>query len=117
MTQSHEGTYWKAFYDDGSMFDSDYERIDRDRLARFDVYLTRFSIYPSLSIEVPKGIRLVHRRRVNATHGWSFTMVALETYDRSHVDLYVIDPDGVVHHQEGYHGSYLWAPELVESEL
>jgi len=114
------GTYWKAFYDNGTMFDGDYSAIDRDHLLRFEVYDHRRAVYPSLSVDVPAGVRLVHRRRVNATHGWSFTMVALESADRTNVDLHVLAPqdDGttIVHHQAGYQGDYLWAPELLASE-
>ena len=43
-------------------------------------------------------------------------MVAVESEDRSIVDLHVLN-DGVVHHQAGYGGDFLWAPELVESEM
>ena len=116
MTQSYEGTYWKAFYDNGTMFDSNYDDIDRSRLQRFDVYASRFAVYPSLSVDIPKGTRLVHRRRTNPTHGWQFTMVAIESEDRSLVDLYVIN-DTTVHHQKGYTGAYLWPPDLVASEM
>lgn len=113
---------WRATYSDGSrVFDGPgrYAELDRKRLELFDVYLGSYDLMPILTIEVPKGRRLVHRQRVWPKTGDRVLMCGTENEDRSEVDIHLVRlADGFRGHLTAYGDDAMTgAPVLYDGEV
>ena len=122
---------WEAFYDDDTSFIGDYDRIDRRKLKRFEVMFGDKSRMGTFRLNVPKGERLVYRKRSAAGGSGrkvEMVLVACERSDRSCstlAELYfdeVLKRPRVKFHErwtemsESAPGMVLWPPQLMDGE-
>ncbi|MEX2439691.1 MAG: hypothetical protein WD739_07400 [Actinomycetota bacterium] len=89
---------WRAVYEDGSFLEEDgreggaYAALDRARLRRFELYAGPLDLSPAFAVDVPEGSRLVYRLKRTWRAGVfaAAVAVAVESPDRSEVDLHVL---------------------------
>lgn len=120
---------WRAVYDDGTFLEEDrrpggaYAAIERHKLIRFEMFADQYALEPFWRVDVPRGSRLVWRMRTARTPGSGdrvLALIAIESSDRSDVDLWVLEPVGdqvLVSRHARYTIAPLDPPELFDHEV
>jgi hypothetical protein len=109
---------WRARMADGSYAFSSNRRwsdLDRRKLEAIDFYVPD-DIGPFLHVDVPVGKRLVRRERVRTDTGERLLIVALESEDRSEVEVWLARVNGVAFEKAHLYAYPDYPPELFSFE-